>query len=173
MSNQIDDDDLRPLATMSAPIKVGESIPPVPVKEYAPDKPEPLVLKGKNIIVGVPGAFTGTCNAQVPGYINAFKQFQEKGVNGIYIVAVNDVFVTKAWKENLAPNGTEVHFIADDSAAFSNAIGLTFDPSVVLGNVRSTRYVIITEDQKVTSIHIEPEPGKLTVSAAELVLATL
>jgi hypothetical protein len=81
-----------------------------------------------HVQVGVPGAFTGTCHAQVPGYINAFKQFQEKGVDGIYIVAVNDVFVTKyvalklrlcisiywmltrndnrAWKENLAPDGT-------------------------------------------------------------------
>jgi peroxiredoxin len=45
--------------------------------------------------VGVPGAFTGTCHAQVPGYIDGFADFQAKGVNRIYIVAVNDVFVTK------------------------------------------------------------------------------
>jgi len=36
-----------------------------------------------------------------------------KGVNEIYVVAVNDVFVMKAWKESLAPEGTDVHFIAD------------------------------------------------------------
>ena len=56
--------------------------------------------------VGVPGAFTGTCSAQVPGYIKAYPQFKEKGVDNIYIVAVNDAFVTKAWKEQLAPEGT-------------------------------------------------------------------
>ena len=50
----------------------------------------------------MPGAFTGTCNAQVPGYINAFNQFKEKGVNGIYIIAVNDVFVTKYVPLNLS-----------------------------------------------------------------------
>jgi Redoxin len=77
----------------------------------------------------VPGAFTGTCHAQVPAYIKAFEQFQDKGVNGIYIVAVNDVFVTKcvalylcllvswlltrkhrAWKQVLAPNGSGEFF---------------------------------------------------------------
>jgi peroxiredoxin len=35
------------------------------------------------------------------------------------------------------------------------------------------RYVIVTEDNKVTSIDVEPEPGKLTITAAENVLAKL
>ena len=45
--------------------------------------------------VGVPGAFTGTCSAQVPAYIKTYPQFKEKGVDNIYVVAVNDVFVMK------------------------------------------------------------------------------
>ncbi len=61
--------------------------------------------------VGVPGAFTGTCSAQVPGYIKAYEQFKERGVDNIYIVAVNDVFVTKAWKEKLAPECTREFFV--------------------------------------------------------------
>ena len=43
--------------------------------------------------VFVPGAFTGTCTRQVPGYAEAYSQFKEKGVENVYIVAVNDVFV--------------------------------------------------------------------------------
>ena len=58
----------------------------------------------------MPGAFTGTCSAQVPGYIKAYEKFRERGVDNIYIVAVNDVFVTKAWKEHLAPEGTRECF---------------------------------------------------------------
>jgi hypothetical protein len=79
----------------------------------------------------VPGAFTPTCTAQAPGYIEKYDEFKAKGINEIYILSVNDVFVTKyvcvclyarassmntsalflyhkhrAWKENLAPNGT-------------------------------------------------------------------
>ncbi|KAF8228708.1 Redoxin [Tricholoma matsutake] len=158
---------------MSSPIQAGASIPAIPVKELAADGPEPFVLKGKNIIVGVPGAFTGTCSAQVPGYINALKKFQEKGVNGIYVVAINDVFVTKAWKSLLAPEGTEVRFIADDKGEFSEALGLTFDATAVLGTHRSHRYAIVAEDNKVVSIDVEPVPGNLTITAAEKILAKL
>lgn len=72
--------------------------------------------------IGVPGAFTGTCNAQVPGYIKAYDDFKAKGIKNIYVISVNDVFVMKwviyamlithilivwrAWKERLAPEGT-------------------------------------------------------------------
>lgn len=45
--------------------------------------------------VGVPGAFTGTCSAQLPGYIKAYPHFKEKGIENIHVVAVNDVFVMK------------------------------------------------------------------------------
>ncbi|EMD35799.1 hypothetical protein CERSUDRAFT_26200, partial [Gelatoporia subvermispora B] len=87
--------------------------------------------------VGVPGAFTGTCSAQVPGYIAAFERFREKGVQNIYVVAVNDVFCMKAWKEQLAPAGTPVHFVADDKGAFVGALGMLFDASPLLGGPRS------------------------------------
>jgi hypothetical protein len=73
--------------------------------------------------VGVPGAFTPSCSSQVPAYIEKYDEFKAKGVNEIFIVSVNDAYVTKcvqnifvlqsltcrkirAWKEKLAPNGT-------------------------------------------------------------------
>ncbi|KAG6819417.1 hypothetical protein H0H93_012041 [Arthromyces matolae] len=159
---------------MSTPqIKIGATIPATAVKEDAPDASKALDLKGKNIILGVPGAFTGTCHAQVPGYIKLYDDFKAKGVNEVYVVAVNDVFVTKAWKENLAPNGSGVHFIADDTAAFSKALGLAFDATGPLGGFRSLRYVIITEDDKVANLAVEPEAGKVTITAAEKILASL
>ncbi|KAG6839098.1 hypothetical protein C0991_005818 [Blastosporella zonata] len=158
---------------MSAQIQVGGIIPAQSVKENAADASTPLVLTGKNIIVGVPGAFTGTCHAQVPGYLEAYNEFKAKGVNEIYIFAVNDVFVTKAWKENLAPKGSPVHFIADDTAAFAKSVGLSFDATPLLGGSRSLRYVIVTNDDKVESVTVEADPGKLTNTAASVVLASL
>jgi 2-Cys peroxiredoxin 5 len=50
--------------------------------------------------VGVPGAFTPTCSSQVPGYIEKYDEFKAKGFNEIYIICVNDAFVTQcvlAW----------------------------------------------------------------------------
>lgn len=47
------------------------------------------------------------------------EQFLSKGVSGIYVVAVNDAFTTQAWKEKLGANNSQVHFLADDTAAVS------------------------------------------------------
>lgn len=66
------------------------------------------------IIVGVPGAFTPPCSSQVPGYVEQAEKFAAKGVQGIYIVAVNDAFTTQAWKEKHSWNNPLVHFLADD-----------------------------------------------------------
>jgi hypothetical protein len=43
----------------------------------------------------VPGAFTPTCSSQAPGYIEKYDEFKAKGINEIYILTVNDAFVTK------------------------------------------------------------------------------
>jgi len=152
----------------------GSVLPSVPVKEDAADKPAPFVFpQGKHIIVGVPGAFTGTCHAQVPGYISQLDAFKAKGIEQIAIVAVNDVFVMKAWKENLAPGGTPVRFISDDGGAFATALGLAFDASPVLGGVRSKRYVIIANGDKVETVAVEQIPSQLTVTDAKTILAQL
>ena len=93
--------------------RAGGSLPiKVPVKEHAADDQITFeTLTGKNVFVSsygpdsvrqadtrtgkvtVPGAFTGTCTRQVPGYAGLYQQFKDKGVDNIYIVAVNDVFV--------------------------------------------------------------------------------
>lgn len=65
------------------------------------DKINFSTLKGKNILVTVPGAFSPTCSSQVPGYLERFDDFKAKGVEGIYVVTVNDIFVVNAWKEKI------------------------------------------------------------------------
>lgn len=50
------------------------------------------------------------------------------GVQGIYIIAVNDVFVTQAWKEKLnAKDSKTVHFLADDAGAVSTRYAFAGD----------------------------------------------
>lgn len=81
----------------AAEAKAGSTLPvSVPVKEDDAQKPFTFAgIAGKNVFVGVPGAFTGACSAQVPGYIKAYETFRAKGVDGVYVVGVNDVFVMK------------------------------------------------------------------------------
>ena len=93
-----------------------------------------------------PGAFTPPCSSHVPGYVEHYDKFAAKGVKGIYVVSVNDAFVTQAWKEKLGASASPVHFLADDDASFTAEVGMLFDAKGLLGNRRSKRYVIVTDD---------------------------
>lgn len=141
---------------------------------------QPFILtlaQGKSIIVGVPGAFSPACSAShAPGYIKLAKEFQAKGVSNIYIVAVNDAFVTKAWSEQLGndADASHVRFIADASGAFSKEFGSLIDEaSKFFGNARTQRYAAIVEDGKVKEAFVEPDNFGLEVSKAENVLKAL
>jgi 2-Cys peroxiredoxin 5 len=119
-------------------IAVGSKLPSPPKSlwESAPENSVTFPSSGKFVLLGVPGAFTrnspptysppfftcanpldcviAPCSSQVPGYISHYPKFADKGVVGIYVVAVNDVFVVKAWKESLeGGKDSKVHFVAD------------------------------------------------------------
>ncbi|KAF2768280.1 nitrite reductase [Teratosphaeria nubilosa] len=126
-----------------------------------------------DVIVGVPGAFTPPCSSQVPGYVEHADKFAAKGVTGIYIVAVNDAFTTQAWKKHLNANHQIVHFLADDTGAFSREAGLSFDASGLLGNHRSQRYAAIVKNGTVEHIFVEDEAPSVTVTKADAVLQHL
>ncbi|TRM66651.1 thioredoxin-like protein [Schizophyllum amplum] len=120
-------------------------------------------------------ANSGTCHAQVPGYIEAYQRFKEKGVDEIYVVAVNDAFTMKAWEDNLkGEKASPVKFIADDQGLFTSSLGMLFDATPLLGGPRSKRYVIITsKDGTVESVIVEENPGESTITDARTVLANL
>ncbi|GJE94031.1 peroxiredoxin [Phanerochaete sordida] len=157
----------------SAQITAGSDLPiKVPVKEEAADQETTFAsLEGKNVIIGVPGAFTGTCTRQIPGYAELYDQFKAKGVKDIYVVAVNDFFVMKAWKDSFGPSAGRLRFIADDKGAFVGALGMLFDASARLGSPRSKRFALITEGTNVQHVIVEQVPSELTVTAADKVLA--
>ena len=59
------------------------------------------LLKGKKaIIFGLPGAYTSICSAKhLPGYINMHQDYNDKGIDLIICISVNDPFVMNAWGE--------------------------------------------------------------------------
>jgi len=162
------------LAAVS-PIKIGHELPAIPVKEGDPNSLTSIHnLPGKIILVGVPGAFTPTCSSQVPGYVEQYDKFAEKGITGIYVITVNDTFVVKAWKTKITENKeTQVHFLADDKSSFVSALGLVFDATPVLGSPRSKRFVLIVDNGKVEHIFVEKDPSQLDITAADNVIQKL
>jgi len=52
----------------------------------------------------------------MPGYLDNYAQFKAKGVDDIYVVSVNDIFVVNAWKQNLLGDKDTVKFGAYPAA---------------------------------------------------------
>jgi peroxiredoxin len=125
---------------------------------------------GKTVaIFALPGAFTPTCSAQhVPGYVKQAEEFKAAGVDEIWCVSVNDAFVMGAWGRDQHTSG-KVRMMADGSAAFAGATGLTLDLTARGMGVRSQRYSMLVVDGVVKSLNVEA-PGKFEVSDAATLL---
>ncbi len=127
-------------------------------------------MAGKTIAVfALPGAFTPTCSAQhVPGYVKSAAELKAAGVDEIWCISVNDAFVMGAWGREQKAAGA-VRMMADGSADFTKAVGLTLDLTARGMGVRSQRYSMLVVDGVVQALNVEA-PGKFEVSDAETML---
>ena len=128
------------------------------------------VSAGKTIAVfGLPGAFTPTCSAKhVPGYVEQADALKAAGVDEIWCVSVNDPFVMGAWGRDQKTAG-KVRMMADGSANFANATGLSQDLTGRGMGMRSQRYSMLVKDGIVKALNVEA-PGKFEVSDADTLL---
>ncbi len=126
---------------------------------------------GKTIaLFALPGAYTPTCSAKhVPGYVDKADALRAAGVDEIWCVSVNDAFVMGAWGRDQKTAG-KVRMMADGSAAFAQATGLTLDLTARGMGLRSNRYSALVVDGVVKSLNVEA-PGKFEVSDADTMLA--
>jgi peroxiredoxin len=104
----------------------------------------------------------------VPGYVEKFNEFKAAGVDEIWCVSVNDAFVMGAWARD-QKTGSKVRMLADGSADFAKATGLTLDLTARGMGLRSNRYSMLVKDGKVKTLNIEA-PGKFEVSDAGTLL---
>lgn len=163
-------------------IKIGDTLPSGSLSEYFDVEGEGCSLgpntfdiakitAGKTIaIFGLPGAFTPTCSAKhAPGYIDQVEAFKAAGVDEIWCVSVNDPFVMGAWGRDLKAAG-KVRMMADGSAAFAKATGLTLDLTDKGLGLRSQRYSLLAVNGVVKALNVE-EGGGFKVSDADTLLA--
>lgn len=125
---------------------------------------------GKNIaLFALPGAYTPTCSAKhVPGYVENAAALRAAGIDEIWCVSVNDAFVMGAWGRDQKAGG-KVRMLADGSAEFAKATGLTLDLTAKGMGLRSNRYSMLVVDGVVKALNVEG-PGKFEVSDAETLL---
>ena len=158
-------------------IQVGDSLPAAQFMTMTAEGPRPTttdeVFKGKKVaLFAVPGAFTPTCSAKhLPGFKQHAHDINAKGVDVIACISVNDAFVMRAWAEDQAV-GDDIVMLADGGAAFTDAVGLSFDASRFGMGKRSQRYSMIVDDGVVKELNVEAG-GEYRVSSAEYMLEQL
>jgi glutaredoxin/glutathione-dependent peroxiredoxin len=166
----------------NAMLKIGDALPAGQLQEFIEVEGNGCTLgpnsfdvqkttaAKKIAIFALPGAYTPTCSAQhVPGFIKHADQLKAAGVDEIWCISVNDAFVMGAWGRDQHAQG-KVRMMADGSADFTKATGLTLDLTGRGMGMRSQRYSMLVVDGKVKTLNIEA-PGKFEVSNAETMLA--
>ena len=128
---------------------------------------EELLKSKKVVIFGLPGAFTSVCSAKhLPGYVNKYQEYKDKGVDYIICISVNDPFVMNAWgKENNVDD--KIIMIGDPFLKFTKAIGAEVDKSGRGLGVRSNRYTMLVDNMIVIKLQEEKDTGACEISAAE------
>jgi peroxiredoxin len=158
-------------------IKAGDKMPAGVLTTPGAEGPQKIstdqLFAGKKVVLfSVPGAFTPTCDARhLPGFIQHAADFKAKGVDTVACMAVNDVFVMKAWDKASAVEGT-VLMLADGNAEYSKALGLELDATGFGMGIRGKRFAVIVENGVAKQVLVEA-PGEFKVSSADYVLSQL
>jgi peroxiredoxin len=156
-------------------IAIGDRLPEASFPRLGPDGPEMVSLwdltAGRRVVViGVPGAFTPTCDGKhLPSFVRTKPAFDAKGVDEIICVSVNDAHIMRLWGETSGATEAGITLLADADAAFTRALGLNYDKPDVGFYDRSRRYALVAQDGTVTHLQIE-KPGECSISTGEALL---
>ena len=158
-------------------IAVGEQIPQINFTTMTDEGPKPvtpseLFTDKKVALFSVPGAFTPTCSLKhLPGFVQQSEMLQEKGIDTVCCMSVNDVFVMDAWGKSQGAEG-KVLMLADGNGDFTKAMGLELDASGFGMGTRSQRFSLIANNGVVEILNVE-SGGEFRVSSVEYMLEQL
>ena len=159
-------------------IKECDKLPEVTLHHMTENGPTPITTSElfggkKSVLFAVPGAFTPGCSMQhLPGFVSNSDEILSKGVDKIVCLSVNDSFVMDAWGKDKG-TGDKILMLGDGNGDFTEATGLTMDGSGFGLGSRSLRYSMIVDDNSVTKLNLESNPGEIAESSAENILEQL
>jgi peroxiredoxin len=132
------------------------------------------IFFGKKVILtALPGAFTPACHlSHLPGYLDNLELIKSKGIDDIYVLSVNDVWVMDAWAKSTGAKG-KIGFLADGSCDVTQTIGMEVDLGPNGMGRRSRRYSMILDDAVVQTLNIEESRGEAIISGAATILGQL
>ena len=134
-----------------------------------------LLFKNKRIVLfGMPGAFTPTCSQyHLPSIIKEIGNYKKKGIDEIFCLVVNDVYVASAWSQQTGADEAGLKVVCDPLGTLIKKLGMSFnDPDVgFLG--RSIRFCLILNNGKVENVFRETKRGTCAITSGDHILAKI
>ena len=156
-----------------------EKLPSCTLSQMTEDGPKTLNLSevtlGKKVIlVGMPGAFTQTCDKQhLPSLIKNSTALFNKGIDEIICIVVNDIHVAKSWGEISGATEAGIKILCDVESQFTEAIGLSFSVPKVGFFKRLQRVFLILDNNIIKHAQVEAVRGECELTSGETILDTV
>ncbi len=156
-------------------IAIGDKFPASSFKVMSEDGPKDIssgeIFAGKRIVLfALPGAFTPTCHRDhLPGYIENIEVIKSKGIDDVYVLSVNDIWVMNEWAKSANGLG-KIGFLSDGSAEVTTTLGMDVNLGPAGMGIRSKRYSMLLEDEIIKTLSIEEKPGHAVNSGAATIL---
>ena len=133
------------------------------------------LFDGKKIIlIGMPGAFSPTCSMMhLPGFIKNVKDFKNLGIDEIFCVLVNDVYVAKVWGESTGATKAGIRIITDPLSILAETLDFEFTVKGTGLLRRLQRFTAVIENRKIEKLYFEKERGVCDMTSAQTVLEDL
>ena len=125
----------------------------------------------KIILIGMPGAFSPTCSMMhLPSFIKSVKEFEDLGINDIFCVIVNDVYVAKVWGETTGATKAGIKIITDPLSILAEKLDFEFTVKGTGLLRRLQRFTAVVKDKKIEKVYFEKERGVCDMTSAQTVL---
>ena len=128
----------------------------------------------KIILIGMPGAFSPTCSMMhLPSFIKSVKEFKDLGVEEIFCVLVNDVYVAKVWGESTGATKAGIKIITDPLSVLAETLDMEFTVKGTGLLRRLQRFTAVIKNNKIDRLYFEKERGVCDMTSAQNVLKDL
>ena len=128
----------------------------------------------KVILIGMPGAFSPTCSMMhLPSFIKSVKEFEDLGIDEIFCVLVNDVYVAKVWGDTTGATKAGIKIITDPLSILAEKLDLEFTVKGTGLLRRLQRFTAVIKNKRIEKLYLEKERGVCDMTSAQTVLKDL
>ena len=128
----------------------------------------------KIILIGMPGAFSPTCSMlHLPSFIKSAQEFEDLGIDEIFCVLVNDVYVAKVWGESTGATKAGIKIITDPLSILAETLDMEFTVKGTGLLRRLQRFTAVIKNNKIDKLYFEKERGVCDMTSAQSVLNDL